>query len=169
MRAFLWKKLILLIYSECYMKKYAFIFLSATIAILSACSPSKKLPSGYLKTDISPAELANSAHYKRYYYSCQNFETGSESYLSTYFPLSRESRLKENFGIYFQLDGGKAEPFDHVENKALNAQASRFEVMYRSYQPIQGAYVDLVASEQGSMYYKNHNGARVPWLSCQER
>ena len=110
----------------------------------------------------------NPKDYKRYYYSCRNSETGSNSYLTTYFPLSRESRMKDNFGIYFQLDGGKAVPFDHVENRTLNARGNRFEVIYRSYEPIDGSYVDLIARENNSVYYKNNQGMRSTWLNCRE-
>lgn len=151
------------------MNKFKIILLTSTLAGLFACSsskPEKTARTGYLKDDISQAELYNTADYKRYYYSCNNLETGSDSYLSTYFPLSRESRQKDNFGFYFQLDGDKVQPFDHIENKTLNMQGSRFEVTYRSYHPIQGNYIDLVAREQGSTYYKNINGVRVPWLNC---
>ncbi|VEI48706.1 Uncharacterised protein [Actinobacillus equuli] len=77
----------------------------------------QKAKTGYLKDNISQTELANRANYKRYHYLCSNFETGTSSYLSSYFPLSRESRMKDNFGFYFQLDGGKIEPFDHIEIK----------------------------------------------------
>ncbi|KAE9535326.1 hypothetical protein ACWIUH_05975 [Ursidibacter arcticus] len=153
------------------MNKLKLILFTSTLASLFACTdtkPTKTVKTGYLKENISQAELTNPTLYKRYYYTCRNFETGSSSYLSTYFPLSRESRMKENFGIYFQLDGGKAEPFDHIENKALNARGSRFEVIYRSYRAIEGAYVDLVASEYKSIYYKNHQGVRTQWLDCRE-
>jgi len=61
--------------------------------------------------------------------------------------------MKDNFGIYFQLDGGKAVPFDHVENRTLNARGNRFEVIYRSYEPIDG---------------KNNQGMRTAWLNCRE-
>ncbi|MGY4675796.1 hypothetical protein ACWIVU_09545 [Ursidibacter arcticus] len=153
------------------MNKLKLILFTSTLASLFACTdtkPTKTVKTGYLKENISQTELTNPTLYKRYYYTCRNFETGSSSYLSTYFPLSRESRMKENFGIYFQLDGGKAEPFDHIENKALNARGSRFEVIYRSYRAIEGAYVDLVASEYKSIYYKNHQGVRTQWLDCRE-
>ena len=76
--------------------------------------------------------------------------------------------MKDNFGIYFQLDGGKAVPFDHVENRTLNARGNRFEVIYRSYEPIDGSYVDLIAHENNSMYYKNNQGMRTAWLNCRE-
>lgn len=152
------------------MNKLKLVLLTSTLITLFACTPKQTTPvkTGYLKNEISQAELQNAANYKRYYYSCTNFETGSESYLSTYFPLSKESRKKDNFGIYFQLDGGKVFPFDHIENKALNAQATRFEVFYRSYNPIQGSYIDLIARENSSTYYKYQNGTRTPWLECRE-
>ncbi|WP_273404103.1 hypothetical protein [Actinobacillus porcinus] len=152
------------------MNKLKLVLLTSTLVTLFACTPKQtiQVKTGYLKNEISQAELQNAANYKRYYYSCTNFETGSESYLSTYFPLSKESRKKDNFGIYFQLDGGKIFPFDHIENKALNAQATRFEVFYRSYNPIQGSYIDLIARENSSTYYKYQNGTRTPWLECQE-
>ncbi|AWI51983.1 hypothetical protein DDU33_06360 [Actinobacillus porcitonsillarum] len=152
------------------MNKLKLVLLTSTLITLFACTPKQTTPvkTGYLKNEISQAELQNSANYKRYYYSCTNFETGYESYLSTYFPLSKESRKKDNFGIYFQLDGGKVFPFDHIENKALNAQATRFEVFYRSYNPIQGSYIDLIARENSSTYYKYQNGTRTPWLECRE-
>lgn len=151
------------------MKKLKLIALMAILASLFACTPTTQTskttkPKGYLKDEISQAELANPNHYKRYTYRCRNFETGRSASLTSYFPLSRESRLKENFGFYFQLDGGKAHPFDHIENRALNARGSRFEVIYRSYHPIQGTYVDLIARNGSSIYYKN--GRR--WLQCRE-
>lgn len=139
--------------------------------VLFACTSSPPTPNtntGYLKNNISQTELANPTNYKRYHYLCNNIETGTTAYLSSYFPLSRESRLKDNFGFYFQLNGGKIEPFDHIENKTLNTQGSRFEVTYRSYNPIQGSYIDLIAREQSSTYYKNINGIRIPWLNCRE-
>lgn len=152
------------------MNKFKLILLSSALTGLFACTPTKPpvKATGYLKSDISQTELSNPTNYKRYYYTCQNFETSSESYLSTYFPLSRESRLPKNFGIYFQLDNGKVEPFDHIENKELNTRGTRFEVIYRSYHPINGTYIDLVASEYSSTYYKNRNGIRIPWLKCHE-
>ena len=152
------------------MNKLKLVLLTSTLVTLFACTPKQtiQVKTGYLKNEISQAELQNATNYKRYYYSCTNFETGSESYLSTYFPLSKESRKKDNFGIYFQLDGGKIFPFDHIENKALNAQATRFEVFYRSYNPIQGSYIDLIARENSSTYYKYQNGTRTPWLECRE-
>lgn len=98
------------------------IALMATVAIgLFACTPSPQSNStkqqaqvGYLKQNISQAELNNPKDFKRYSYYCKNFATGSSSYLATYFPLWSESRKQENFGIYFQLDGGKVYPFDHL-------------------------------------------------------
>ncbi|MCQ9121872.1 hypothetical protein BKG95_04910 [Rodentibacter pneumotropicus] len=154
------------------MNKLKRLFLLATVFVLFACTttqpPKKPVKTRFLKENISQAELNNPTAYKRYYYICQNIETQSTSYLTTYFPLSRESRLKENFGIYFQLDGGKAVPFDHIENRALNTRGSRFEVIYRSYQPIEGRVVDLVARQNRSTYYKNHQGTQVRWLSCKE-
>ena len=86
--------------------------------------------------------------------------------MTTYFPLSRESRMKDNFGFYFQLDNGKAVPFDHSYTLTLNARGTKFEVVYRSYDPIQGSYVDLIALSQSSIYYKNQQGKQVPWLIC---
>ncbi|QIM68390.1 hypothetical protein [Basfia succiniciproducens] len=152
------------------MHKLKLILLTSTLFGLFACSNTQKtqIKTGYLKDNISQEELSNPTQYKRYYYSCQNFETGTESYLSTYFPLSRESRMKDNFGIYFQLDNDKVQPFDHIANKPLNVQGSRFEVIYRSYHPIQGAYIDLIASESSSVYYKDYRGMRSPWLDCKE-
>lgn len=150
------------------MNKVKFLlFLSVIMGLFSCTTPQPK-KTGYLKQDISPAELNNPAYYKRYYYSCRNFETGSNSYLSSYFPLSRESRMKENLGIYIQLDGRKAEPFDHIENRMLNRRGTRFEVIYRSYQPIQGNYIDLIAHQHSSIYYKNQNGIKIRWLECKE-
>ncbi|WP_150540247.1 hypothetical protein [Actinobacillus vicugnae] len=152
------------------MNRLKLICLVSTLTALFACTsqPAKKAKVGYLKDNISQAELSNPTHYKRYHYLCSNFETGSHSYLASYFPLSRESRMPGNFGFYFQLDGGQIQPFDHLENKPLNARGSRFEVTYRSYHPIQGSHIDLIAREQGSVYYKNINGVRVPWLNCRE-
>lgn len=145
--------------------------MAVTVMGLFACTPSQqpKAPQqmpqvGYLKSQISQAELNNPKDYKRYSYYCKNFATGGSSYLATYFPLWSESRKQENFGIYFQLDGGKAYPFDHIANISLNARATKFEVRYRSYQPIEGNYVDLVAREFKSVYYKNGS----PWLECRE-
>lgn len=151
------------------MQKLKLIAVMATLASLFACTPPSQMSKsqkqmGYLKDNISQAELSNPTNYKRYTYRCRNFEMGGNSYLTSYFPLSRESRLKENFGFYFQLDGGKAEPFDHIENRALNARGTRFEVIYRSYHQIQGSYVNLIAKNGSSTYYKN--GQR--WLVCRE-
>ena len=154
------------------MNKFKIALLTAAFIGLFACTttqqPKKTVKTRYLKNNISQAELNNPKDYKRYYYSCRNSETGSNSYLTTYFPLSRESRMKDNFGIYFQLDGGKAVPFDHVENRTLNARGNRFEVIYRSYEPIDGSHVDLIAREHNSVYYKNNQGMRTAWLNCRE-
>lgn len=154
------------------MNKFKLALLTAAFVGLFACTttqqPKKTVKTRYLKNNISQAELNNPKDYKRYYYSCRNSETGSNSYLTTYFPLSRESRMKDNFGIYFQLDGGKAVPFDHVENRTLNARGNRFEVIYRSYEPIDGSYVDLIARENNSVYYKNNQGMKSTWLNCRE-
>ena len=154
------------------MNKLKITLLTAAFVGLFACTttqqPKKTIKTRYLKNNISQAELNNPKDYKRYYYSCRNSETGSSSYLTTYFPLSRESRMKDNFGIYFQLDGGKAVPFDHVENRTLNARGNRFEVIYRSYEPIDGSHVDLIAREHNSVYYKNNQGMRTAWLNCRE-
>ncbi|AUI65936.1 MULTISPECIES: hypothetical protein [Glaesserella] len=149
------------------MNKFKLILLISTFVTLVSCTNTQltnKVKKGYLKDNISQEELYNVINFKRYYYDCRNFDTGTRSYLISYFPLSKESRKKENFGFYFQLDGNKVEPFDHIQNKALNGRGSRFEVIYRSYHPIQGAYVDLVAKEQSSIYYKNN----IPWLKCRE-
>ncbi|OOF55407.1 hypothetical protein BKK56_06625 [Rodentibacter genomosp. 2] len=153
------------------MNKFTLLILSTTVFALFACTtqpPKKPIKTRFLKENITQAELNNPTAYKRYYYTCKNIETQSTSYLTTYFPLSRESRLKENFGIYFQLDGGKAVPFDHIENRALNTHGSRFEVIYRSYQPIEGSMVDLVARQDSSTYYKNNQGSQARWLTCKE-
>lgn len=159
------------------MNKFKLIFVILTSLCLFSCTPpqttkvAKPTPAvktGYLKDDISQAELYNPTNYKRYYYTCRNFETGARSYLSSYFPLSRESRMKDNFGFYFQLDNGKVAPFDHIENRTLNARGTRFEVVYRSYHPIQGSYIDLIARQRSSTYYKNQDGIRVRWLECKE-
>lgn len=139
---------------------------------LFACTPitpkhqKTSSPSRFLKENITQSELNKAADYKRYYYVCNNLETGGRSSLTTYFPLSRESRKKENFGFYFQLDGHQAVPFDHIENKELNARGSRFEVIYQSYNPIEGSMVELIARQHSSIYYKNHNGFKTRWLSC---
>lgn len=151
------------------MNKLKLIFLTITVSALFACTtqqPKKTIKTRFLKENITQAELNNPMAYKRYSYICKNAETGENSYLSAYFPLSRESRIKDNFGIYFQLDNGKAVPFDHIENRSLNARGSRFEVIYRSYQPIDGSFVDLVARQHSSTYYKNYQGMQVPWLNC---
>lgn len=152
------------------MSKFKLILLTTTIAGLFACTDTQTVKkadtkqTGYLKNEISQAELNKAGDYKRYSYICKNFETGSSSYLAAYFPLWKESRLKENFGFYFQLDGGKIEPFDHIENRTLNTKGTRFEVTYRSYHPIQGSYVDLKAREHASVYSKNGQA----WLECKE-
>ncbi|QPB43388.1 hypothetical protein [Rodentibacter haemolyticus] len=155
------------------MNKFKLTLLMAILSTLLACTPTQKITKpttkiGYLKENISQADLSNPALYKRYYYTCYNAETGSETYLSSYFPLSKESRLPHNFGIYVLAYGGKAEPFDHIENRQLNARGTRFEVIYRSYQPIQGTYIDLVASQHKSVYYKNRQDVRTKWLECRE-
>ena len=64
--------------------------------------------------------------------------------------------------------GESAVPFDHVENRTLNARGNRFEVIYRSYEPIDGSYVDLIARENNSVYYKNNQGMKSTWLNCRE-
>ena len=137
---------------------------------LFACTtthqPKKTVKSRFLKNNINQAELNNSVNYKPYHYRCNNKETGGISHLTTYFPLSRESRMKDNFGFYFQLDNGKSVPFDHSYTLTLNARGTKFEVVYRSYDPIQGSYVDLIARSQSSIYYKNQQGKQVPWLIC---
>lgn len=154
------------------MHKLKNLVLAVALVSLFACTtstPTKKVVKGrFLKEQISQAELNNPQNYKRYSYVCRNHETGGRSHLSSYFPLSRESRLQDNFGIYFQLDGGKAEPFDHIENRTLNARGNRFEVIYRSYNPINGSYVDLIARQSGSIYYKDYQGMKSPWLECYE-
>lgn len=104
------------------MTKFKLILLTSTLTFLFACTssvPKKKARANYLKDNISQAELSNATHYKRYFYSCSNLETGANSHLSTYFPLSKESRLKDNFGFYFQLDGGKVEPLITLKIKRL--------------------------------------------------
>ena len=53
-------------------------------------------------------------------------------------------------------------------NRTLNARGNRFEVIYRSYEPIDGSYVDLIAHENNSVYYKNNQGMRTAWLNCRE-
>lgn len=149
------------------MHKFKFILFLATFAVLFGCTapePTSPPQIGYLQNKISQMELNNRENFKRYHYYCKNFEKGTTSHLATYFPLWRESRLAENFGFYFQLDNGQAEPFDHIENKALNRAATRFEVRYRSYFPIDGNYVELKAREKSSIYYKNNR----PWLECKE-
>lgn len=154
------------------MKMLKALFVAATVAGLFACTDTQQSDKkskattkvGYLKENISQAELNNPKEYKRYSYTCRNFETGGTSYLTGYFPLSLESRRQENFGFYFQLNGGKVQPFDHLENKSLNTRGTRFEVSYRSYYPIEGSYVDLTARELSSIYRKNGQ----TWLECRE-
>lgn len=152
------------------MSKFKLILLTSTLAILFGCTPTEKktAQSGYLKTDINQAELNDTANFKRYNYNCDNLATEETVFLTTYFPLSLESRKPENFGIYFQLNGGKAEPFDHLENRTLNMEGTKFEVSYRSYQPIENSYIDLIAREHSSTYYKNLNGTQLPWLECRQ-
>lgn len=149
------------------MKKFKGFLLSAIALSLFACTteqPSVPPQVGYLKREISQHELNDSTRFKRYHYACKNDETGSTSYLAAYFPLWKESRLQENFGFYFQLDNGKVEPFDHLENRSLNRAGTRFEVSYRSYYPIQGEHIDLKAREHSSVYYKSGQ----KWLECRE-
>lgn len=148
------------------------ILLTVILFSLYGCTPppssspvyKKPIKQGYLKTAITQKELNNTGNFKRYSYRCHNISTGNVAHLATYFPLSRESRLKENFGFYFQLDGGIAHPFDHLENRPLNARGTKFEVLYRSYYSIDGAYVNLTARENSSIYHKNGK----PWLKCRE-
>lgn len=148
------------------MHKFKFLLSGLLLFGLFSCTPlkqaEKETQTGYLKSDITQAELNNTNNFKRYDYYCKNTETNSISYLATYFPLWKESRLSENFGFYFQLDNTEAVPFDHIENKPLNKSGTRFEVRYRSYQPIQGDYVELKAKEKSSIYIKNH----AIWLNC---
>lgn len=151
------------------MKKLNLILFIGILVGLFSCTapmPKKTVKTRFLKDEITQAELNNTINYKRYSYVCKNSESHTISYLSTYFPLSRESRMKDNFGFYFQLDGGKAIPFDHIENRMLNARGSKFEVIYRSYHPIDGDFVDLIARQNNSIYYKNKQGMQVPWLNC---
>ena len=145
--------------------KIGFVLIAA-FALFACMQPQqqKTQKAGYLKENISQAELNNPQEYKRYYYSCRNLMKGGKASLVTYFPLSRESRLQENFGIYFQLDGGKVYPFDHIANLALNAKGTKFEVHYRSYYLIEGNDVTLIARKDSSVYYKNAQ----PWLECRE-
>lgn len=152
------------------MNKLKMAWLVVILVSLFGCTtihqPKETVKSRFLKNNISQAELNNSVDYKPYHYRCNNKETGKISNLTTYFPLSRESRMKENFGFYFQLDNGKAIPFDHSYTLTLNARGTKFEVIYRSYDPIQGNYVDLIVRSQSSIYYKNQQGKQVTWLSC---
>lgn len=151
------------------MNKLKVLLVLLTLISLFACTPTyqkKQTKTAYfLKENISQTELNNSQEYKKYHYSCRHLTGNGKSYLTTYFPLSRESRLQENFGIYFQLDGGKAYPFDHIANLALNTKGSQFEVHYRSYSLIDGNDVTLIARKDSSIYYKNGQ----PWLECRER
>ncbi len=65
------------------MPKFKLILLAATLAGLFACTPSEQKKSaqvGYLKTNISQAELNNTANYKRYNYYCNNLTTGETSF-----------------------------------------------------------------------------------------
>ena len=153
-----------------FMNKLKMALFVGVLVSLFACTtthqPKKTVKSRFLKNNISQAELNNSVNYKPYHYRCNNKDTGGISHLTTYFPLSRESRMKDNFGFYFQLDNGKAVPFDHSYTLTLNARGTKFEVVYRSYDPIQGSYVDLIARSQSSIYYKNQQGKQVPWLIC---
>ena len=157
------------------LKKSKLILVGITLVTLFACTtmpnkqqPKKSAQARFLKEDITQSELNNLKDYKRYYYVCKNVMTGERASLTTYFPLSLESRKKENFGIYFQLNGGKAVPFDHIQNRELNARGTRFEVIYRSYYPIEGGSVELVARQHGSTYFKIYQGQRTAWLNCKE-
>lgn len=160
------------------MKRLRVLLSAITLLSLFACTDlsitEKSVPktapqkSGYLDDNISQKTLDNPAEYKKYHYLCRNVANQTAIPLITYFPLSRESRKKENFGIYFQLAGQKAEPFDHIENKPLNARGTRFEVIYRSYRPIQGSYIELIAHQNSSTYYKNRQGVKKTWLKCRE-
>ena len=92
------------------LKKSKFILVGITLVTLFACTtmpnkqqPKKSAQARFLKEDITQSELNNLKDYKRYYYVCKNAITSERASLVTYFPLSRESRKKENFGIYFQL------------------------------------------------------------------
>ena len=71
------------------MNKFKLALLTAAFVGLFACTttqqPKKTVKTRYLKNNISQAELNNPKDYKRYYYSCRNSETGSNSYLTTYF------------------------------------------------------------------------------------
>lgn len=152
------------------MRKIKLILCCLALTGLFACSPKptvepeQTVQIGYLKTIITQTELNNRENFKRYHYVCQHLQTKEIFYLATYFPLWRESRLPENLGFYFQLNNGKAHPFDHLESKPLNKAATRFEVRYRSYLPIDGSYIVLKAREKSSIYYKNNQ----PWLECRE-
>lgn len=135
------------------------LFVGALVSLFACTTthqPKKTVKSRFLKNNISQTELNNSVNYKPYHYRCNNKETGGISHLTTYFPLSRESRMKENFGFYFQLDNGKAIPFDHSYTLTLNARGTKFEVIY----------VDLIVRSQSSIYYKNQQGKQVTWLNC---
>ncbi|MDO4430818.1 MAG: hypothetical protein Q4B95_05920 [Lonepinella koalarum] len=150
------------------MNKLKNFLVLTTVITLFACtlsSQKKQVKTAYfLKENISKAELNNPQEYKRYNYSCRHLINGEKSSLATYFPLSRESRLPENFGIYFQLEDGKVYPFDHIANLTLNTKGTKFEVHYRSYSLIEGSDVTLIARKDSSIYYKNGQ----PWLECRE-
>ena len=94
------------------MNKFKIALLTVAFVGLFACTTThnqrKPLKRDSLKIILAKTELKQSERLQTLFYSCRNSETGSSSYLTTYFPLSRESRMKDNFGIYFQLDGGKA-------------------------------------------------------------
>ena len=77
---------------------------------------------------------------------------------SDFFTMDELYKMKEVFG----------NRLDYVENRTLNARGNRFEVIYRSYEPIDGSYVDLIARENNSVYYKNNQGMRSTWLNCRE-
>lgn len=148
------------------------LMITAAVGLIACQSPPvqeakeeyeiRPLRFGYLKTNITQEELDNPENFKKYRYRCRNAETRKNASLVTYFPLWSESRKQENFGIYFQLDGGKAYPFDYLEEVNLNRRGTKLEVRYRSYQIIGDDIVDLAAREFVSIYSKSGK----TWLTC---
>ncbi len=97
------------------LKKSKLILVGITLVTLFACTtipnkqqPKKSAQARFLKEDITQSELNNLKDYKRYYYVCKNVMTGERASLTTYFPLSRESRKKRKFWYLFSAKRWKS-------------------------------------------------------------